>query len=66
MKLRDYQEDLIEKVREQFRQGKKAVVLYAPVGAGKTEISIAMLNATKQKQNRSAMVLDRIVLVNQT
>lgn len=31
-----------------------------------TETAIALLNAARQKNNRSAMILDRIVLVNQT
>lgn len=66
MQLRPYQEDILVALREQFKQGKKAVVLYAPTGAGKTETAIALLNAARQKKNRSAMILDRIVLVNQT
>ena len=66
MQLRPYQEEILVALREQFKQGKRSVVLYAPTGAGKTETAIALLNAARQKQNRSAMILDRIVLVNQT
>lgn len=66
MQLRPYQEEILVALREQFKQGKRSVVLYAPTGAGKTEVSIALLNAARQKNNRSAMLLDRIVLVNQT
>lgn len=66
MQLRPYQEEILVALREQFKQGKRAVVLYAPTGGGKTEVSIALLNAARQKNNRSAMLLDRIVLVNQT
>lgn len=66
MQLRPYQEEILVALREQFKQGKRSVVLYAPTGAGKTEVSIALLNAAHQKNNRSAMLLDRIVLVNQT
>ena len=66
MQLRPYQEEILVALREQFKQGKRAVVLYAPTGGGKTEVSIALLNAARQKNNRSAMILDRIVLVNQT
>lgn len=66
MKLRQYQEDMLVALRNKFREGHKAVVLYAPTGAGKTETAIALLNAARQKFNRSAMILDRIVLVNQT
>lgn len=66
MKLRPYQEEMLAALREKFRQGKKSLVLYAPTGAGKTETAIALLNAARQKNNRSAIILDRIVLVNQT
>lgn len=57
---------VLDKVRDAFREGHKAVMLYAPTGAGKTEMAISMLKATSDKYKRSAMVLDRIVLCNQT
>jgi superfamily II DNA or RNA helicase len=41
-------------------------MLYAPTGAGKTEIAIALMDFTRRKGRRAAMVLDRIVLVDQT
>ena len=66
MQLRPYQEQMLVALREKFKQGKRSVVLYAPTGAGKTEMAIALLNAAREKNNRSAMILDRIVLVNQT
>ena len=44
----------------------RSQILYAPTGAGKTEIAIALLNATKIKGNRAAMLLDRIILCDQT
>lgn len=66
MKLRPYQEEMLVALREKFREGKRSIVLYAPTGAGKTETSIALLDAARTKFNRSAMILDRIVLVNQT
>lgn len=66
MILRKYQEDILNALREQFKSNKRSVVLYAPTGGGKTEVAIALLNAARQKQNRSAMILDRVVLVNQT
>lgn len=66
MKLRPYQEEILTALREQFKQGKRAVVLYGATGFGKTEVAIALLSAAREKKNRSAMILDRIVLVNQT
>ena len=64
--LRPYQEETLDALRKGFASGKTRQVLYAPTGAGKTEMAIALLNATQQKGNRSAMLLDRIVLCDQT
>jgi DNA repair protein RadD len=64
--LRPYQEETLDALRRGFAEGKNRQVLYAPTGAGKTEMAIALLNATKLKGNRSAMILDRIVLCDQT
>jgi superfamily II DNA or RNA helicase len=36
MQLRDYQEEIIDKVRKEFARGKKRVCLQLPTGAGKT------------------------------
>jgi DNA repair protein RadD len=66
MQLFDDQLEVLEKVRQAFKEGHRAVLLYAPTGAGKTECAISMLEATAKNFKRSAMVLDRIVLVNQT
>ena len=64
--LRPYQEETLEALRKGFASGKNRQVLYAPTGAGKTEMAIALLSATQKKGNRSAMLLDRIVLCDQT
>ena len=53
-------------LREGFAKGKRAQILYAPTGAGKTEMAIALMAATKTKGNKAAMLLDRIVLCDQT
>ena len=66
LQLRTYQELAIQKLREGFAQGKRAQILYLGTGAGKTEVAIAMLEATKQKGNKAAMLLDRVVLCDQT
>ncbi len=41
-------------------------ILYAPTGAGKTEMAIALLEATNKKGNKGAMIVDRIILCDQT
>jgi DNA repair protein RadD len=64
--LRDYQEAILGKLRQAFIEGHKSVVLVAPTGAGKTEMAMALLGAAADKGNRAAMILDRVVLCNQT
>jgi len=64
--LREHQQEVIESLREGFRQGHRSQLLYAPTGFGKTEVAIALMKATGEKFKRAAMVLDRIVLVDQT
>mgnify|MGYP006299103825 CR=1 FL=1 len=41
--LRDYQEGLINSLRDKLRQGKKRPVVQAPTGAGKTVIAAAII-----------------------
>lgn len=64
--LRDHQMTVIEKLREGFKQGHRAQLLYAPTGFGKTEVAIYLMKATTEKYNKAAIVLDRLVLVDQT
>jgi DNA repair protein RadD len=66
LNLREHQLTAIDELREGFKQGHKKQLLYAPTGYGKTEIAIYMMQATAQKYKRAAMILDRIVLVDQT
>ena len=66
MILRPYQETILDKLRAGFAAGHRAQILYLPTGGGKTEVAISMMAATAKKCNRAAMVLDRIVLCNQT
>lgn len=66
LQLRDYQDQTLAELRKGFAAGKRAQILYAPTGAGKTEMAIALLNATRGKGNKAAMLLDRIILCDQT
>ena len=66
LKLRPYQLETLEKLRKGFMEGKRTQILVSPTGSGKTEMAIHLLNATKLKGNKSAMLLDRIVLCDQT
>jgi DNA repair protein RadD len=66
LQLRSYQEDALSLLRKGFADGARAQILVAPTGAGKTEMAIALMRAVKEKGNKAAMLLDRIVLCNQT
>ena len=66
LQLREHQLQVVESLREGFRKGHRSQLLYAPTGFGKTEVSIHLMEATAAKYNRAAIVLDRLVLVDQT
>lgn len=66
MQLYDHQLQTLEALRGAFRSGNRSVMLYAPTGMGKTEIAIALMVAAAEKGNRSAIVLDRVALCDQT
>lgn len=66
LQLRPLQVNSIEMLRDAFRAGHRSVMLYGPTGFGKTEMAIALMQATAEKGNHSAMLLDRILLCDQT
>ena len=66
LKLRDYQLKSQELLRQGFANGHRVQMLYLPCGGGKTECAISFLDAARKKGNRSAMILDRIILCDQT
>ena len=66
LNLRDYQEAALEKLREKFREGHKAVLLYGPTGSGKGEQAVSLMLNSSEKGKRSAIVMDRRVLCDQT
>ena len=66
LELRSHQSEVVQKLREGFIAGHRCQLLYAPTGFGKTEVAMAIMKAVAEKYKKCAMVLDRIVLVNQT
>lgn len=66
LSLREHQQGVIDALRKGFKEGHRAQLLYAPTGFGKTEVAIWLMKASADKEFRSAMILDRIVLVDQT
>ena len=49
MILRDYQEKMIESVRNSIRKGNKSVILHAATGVGKTIIAAAIISSAIEK-----------------
>lgn len=66
LELFDYQTGILELLRAGFAQGHRSQILVAPTGAGKTEMAIALLQAASKKGSKAAMLLDRVVLCDQT
>ena len=64
--LRPHQIATLDKLRQGFGQGHKAQMLYAPCGAGKTEIAVSMMAGAASKFRKSAMVVDLKLLCAQT
>jgi len=66
LELRPHQTEVVEKISKGFADGHKAILLYAPTGFGKTEVAIHLMQEIAKSHKTVAMVMDRIVLVNQT
>ena len=64
--LRPYQARGIEELRQKFAMGHRKLMLYAPTGGGKTAIAADLMKKAMEKGTRTAFVVDRIVLVDQT
>lgn len=65
LKLREHQQEVVDKIRDGFKEH-RCQLLYAPTGFGKTEVAMAIMKEISSGYKRVAMVLDRIVLVDQT
>ena len=66
LELREHQMAVVDKLRQGFKDKHRCQLLYAPTGFGKTEVAIYLMKATSDNYKRTAMVLDRIVLIDQT
>ena len=66
LELRDHQVDVINALRDNFKKGIRSQLLYAPTGFGKTEVAIYLMKATAENNKRAAIMMDRLVLVDQT
>lgn len=66
VKIRDYQERIIVRIRNEFARGAKRVGVMAPTGSGKTIIGAQIVDMTASRKKRVAFVCDRIELIEQT
>lgn len=66
LELRGHQNDVVDELHKGFENGHRCQMLYAPTGFGKTEVAMSIMQRVAQKYKRTAMILDRIVLVEQT
>ena len=65
LELRPHQKEVLEKLEEGFKTHKRQI-LCAVTGFGKTECAMAIMQDAASKGQRVGMILDRIVLVEQT
>lgn len=65
MKLRPYQEDLIDRTRQALRRNKR-VLMQAPTGAGKTAITVYMMSRAAEAGKTSVMAVHQNELLTQT
>lgn len=65
VQLRDYQSNTIQAAKEKMREGKKRIMVYAPTGAGKGEIAVALAQMAVEKKRRVLFVVHRKDLVKQ-
>jgi superfamily II DNA or RNA helicase len=66
LELRSHQQEVVDKIEQGFADGHRCQLLYAPTGFGKTEVAMHIMVELVKNYKKAAMVLDRIVLVNQT
>ncbi len=63
--LRDYQRDLIERIRGAWASGTDRVLACLPTGAGKTEVAIELLLDEASTSHRALVLVERKVLCQQ-
>lgn len=64
--LRKYQVESVDRLRDGYRAGHRSQLLVAPCGAGKTAMATHLMMQARDRQTRTAFVVDRVNLVDQT
>lgn len=65
-KLRDYQEKDVNKLRERFRAGDRAVLYQLPTGGGKTVVASHIIEGAAKRKNTVWFLVHRQELVRQS
>ena len=66
LKLRDYQEVVVEHIRQSYRDGFKSPLLVLPTGSGKTVVFSYVAAQTSSRGKRVLILVHRIELLRQT
>jgi DNA repair protein RadD len=66
IELRPYQSAAIDALRDGIRKGHRKQLLVSPTGSGKTEIAMALVQEAEKKYSRTAFIVDRVSLCDQT
>ena len=66
LNLRGYQDYAAQQVRLGWAHGNRRIVLYAPTGAGKTEIALGLIAHEIHSGGHVLMTVDRVTLLDQT
>ena len=66
LELRPHQQEVVEQLKQGFKQGHIRQLLYASTGFGKTEVAMEIMRRVSEGYKSAAMIVDRIVLVDQT
>lgn len=66
IELRDYQETIIEKLRESYLKGNRRVILCSPTGSGKTVVFNKIVSDHQRRKGQSLILTHRKELLSQT
>jgi superfamily II DNA or RNA helicase len=66
IELRDYQDELINKIRRSIQNGHKRIIVQSHVGSGKTVIASQIMRSATEKLNRVIFFAPRRQLIYQT
>jgi superfamily II DNA or RNA helicase len=66
IKLREYQNNAIDKIKKAWKEGKKKIIICSATGSGKTVMFSEMCRLVEVKGKKSLIITDRIELLSQT